>query len=319
MNNFNYIFDILSFVYKKPQKKNSSDFDEKNLKDILIRNNLLTEYYFKNKDCKLELDQNYNKKLKSKIISLKNSIDICEQHIDNFLIFKTYRGNNFLRVPNDLDIIINKNDYEICKNKFLKKGFEIKDEIIEEGSYGLHKENFLKIHVHTEISWCEKKFVSNDFLFENPQKVKFHDKSIKIPNMEAEFLITIAHGNFEPLHLMISEIVYLYSMIKYVDINKIYHHAKENNWDKTLKRNLGALNDLHNKIYGDKIDKLNKFDSNFKDVFLNYHPPYTYKRFHLIKSVIETRIFKYVIGKVPKVLEHIFKMNTFNYLKPPEK
>ena len=46
-------------------------------------------------NCKLELDQNYNKKLKSKIISLKNLIDICEQHIDNFLIFKTYRGNNF--------------------------------------------------------------------------------------------------------------------------------------------------------------------------------------------------------------------------------
>ena len=108
-------------------------------------------------------------------------------------------------------------------------------------------------------------------------------------------------------------------MIKYIDINKIYHHAKKNNWDKTLRRNLGALNDLHNKIYGEKIDKLSKYNTNFKDVFLNYHPPYTYKRLHLIKSVIETRIFKYVLRKVPKVLEHIFKMNTFNYLKPPEK
>ena len=36
--------------------------------------------------------------------------------------------------------------------------------------------------------------------------------------------------------------------------------------------------------------------------------PSLYLEFHLIKSVIETRIFKYVIGKVPKVLEHIFKM-----------
>jgi hypothetical protein len=319
MSNINYIYDILSFMYKRSLKNNIKEFNNKNLKRLLVKNNLLSEYIFKNTNTKFDIKIDYIVKLKQKINNLKNSIIICDKLIKNYLIFKTYRGDNFIRVPNDLDIIIPNSQYEICKKKFIKLGFIIKDEILEERSYGLHKKNYLKIHVHTEISWCEKKFVSNKFLFSKTQNVKFHGKRINIPSKEAEFLITLAHSNFEPLHLMISEIVYLYSMMNDININKIYNEAKENNWEKTLSKILGALNDLHYKIYGEKLKKLNNFNSKFEDVFLSYKTPYTYKRLHLIKSVIEVKIFNYVLRKIPKVIEHSLKMNTFNYLNSPEK
>lgn len=319
MNNINDIFNVLSFMYKKTLKNNKSEYDKKELKNLLIKNNLLTEYYSKNIETQKNLDINYFNELKSKISNLKNSIEICQRLLNNFLIFKTFRGEGFIRVPNDLDIIIDENSYENCKEKFFKEGFILKDEILEEGSYGLYKENFLKIHVHTEISWCEKKFVSNEFLFSNKQKVKFHDKIIEIPSKESEFLITLAHGNFEPMHLMISEIVYLYSMINDINFDVILKEAKKNNWFKTLGRNLGALNCLHQKIYGDKINVLNQFNTKFEDVFLNYNAPFTYNRLHLIKSVFETKIFSYVFKRLPKVIKHSFYMNTFNYIDPPEK
>ena len=319
MNITNFIFNHLSFIYKKPKNICVNNFNDEELTNLLIKNNLFADYAFKNKKVLNKLDSNYISKLKIKINLLKNSIKICNDLMEDFLIFKTYRGNNFTRIPNDLDIIVPHKKYNFYKQKFLKKKFLIKDEIIEEGSYGLHKKNFLKIHIHSQISWCEKKFISNNFLFSSTQNVEFHQMNIKIPNKEAEFLIILAHSNFEPLHLMISEIVYLYSMIEDIELDKVLLEAKKYNWNITLEKVLGALNDLHYYIYGKKIKKLNKFKTKFEDVFINKNSPYVYKRLHLIKSVNETKIHKYVLKKIFKVIWHSIKMNTFNFINSPEK
>ena len=102
----------------KTLKNNKSEYDKKELKNLLIKNNLLTEYYSKNIETQKNLDINYFNELKSKISNLKNSIEICQRLLNNFLIFKTFRGEGFIRVPNDLDIIIDENSYENCKEKF---------------------------------------------------------------------------------------------------------------------------------------------------------------------------------------------------------
>ena len=106
MSNINYIYDILSFMYKRSLKNNIKEFNNKNLKRLLVKNNLLSEYIFKNTNTKFDIKIDYIVKLKQKINNLKNSIIICDKLIKNYLIFKTYRGDNFIRVPNDLDIII---------------------------------------------------------------------------------------------------------------------------------------------------------------------------------------------------------------------
>ena len=56
-----------------------------------------------------------------------------------------------------------------------------------------------------------------------------------MPSDNAEYLVNIAHANFEPLQLNLTEMLYLKSLIKKIDENKVVSQAKKYNWSNTLK------------------------------------------------------------------------------------
>lgn len=278
----------------------------KRYKNYFINNNCYYHFLFllnKNKKLDKELGFDFDK-LKLIEKEIKQTLKFLNKIDINFLIFKTYRGDNFYRLSNDIDIIVNLKDYQKIRKLLVNKGFTEKDEDLREMSVGLIKNGFRKIHVHAQISWCEKKFLSNDFVFKNSKKVKYLGVSINIPSDNAEFLINIAHANFEPLQLTLTEMLYLRSLIKKIDEKKVINQAKKYKWANTLKKNTEAIKSL---------------DTNKLKIFINKQYPLRYSYIHLFLSVVEKRLFFYAFKKIIKILQLLIFKKSNDFLIATEK
>ena len=278
----------------------------KKYKNYFINNNCYYHFLFLlNKKNKLDKELRFDfNKLKAVEEEIKQTLKFLNKIKVKFLIFKTYRGDNFKRLSNDIDIIVNLKNYQKIRKLLVNKGFTEKDEDLKEMSVGLIKKGFRKIHIHAQISWCEKKFLSNDFVFKNSKKVKYLDININIPSDNAEYLINIAHANFEPLQLNLTEMLYLKSLIKKIDENKVVSQAKKYNWSNTLKKN---------------TEEIKSIDNHKWKIFINKEYPLRYSYTHLFLSVVEKKLFFYAFKKMIKILQLLFVKKSNDFLTATEK
>ncbi len=296
-----------------------SEVDVDKFVDSASRNNIL---FYVMKKISAKAESSFAKKdrfekiisdAKLKITAMRKSIDEINEHVNEGIIFKTYRG--FERIPSDIDVLVN--DFDSAMSSFVSMGYEIENYDKKEKSVGLLKQDQAKIHLQSSITWAWTYFMNEDFIISNPRKVIFFGKEIVIPNASADFLIHLAHMNFEPLHMTFSELIYLFNLIPAVNFDAIFKQAKKFRWYKTLIETLNLMNNFHDIIYGGLcFDKVPFRKLTFKKLSL----PFNFTRGHIIKSAFEKRLFVYPLTKIIKVIDVLLSGDPYTkYYTPPDK
>lgn len=293
------------------------EVDIRKLINIALENNLLViindslMLIFRerlNLDERRFLASTKEKELKQSFI-IKNTLNFLNYRLKGHLLLKTYRGYN--RFPNDLDILVK--DLNLSVKILLNFGFKLL--ILEEDEAVLIKEGYYRIHLHNKVTWCNKRFMDPFFIINHPRTVLFHNSKVKIPNYNSDFLIHLAHINYEPLHLLMSEMLYLFMIYPKTDYLLLFNQASKYSWGRSFLRTMILLNSLHFLIYNKKMDKRLNIQENIILKFPLSLPPS-----HIIKSFLEKMVIIYPLLRLGKVLKILIKSDSFtDFIEPPEK
>lgn len=240
------------------------------------------------------------------LAKVRRTLEEIKKHLPNCIIFKTFRGTNFIRIPTDIDVLTRTFKTDI--NKFMGFGYKTSGYLPREGSLHLLRDAMWKIHLHNDISWAQTHFFNLDFIFQNPRTEVFNGQEVTIPNITADVLIHLAHMNFEPLNMVLAELLYLFTIIPKMDFHLALEQSEKYRWKKTFLRTLNLINNFHYYFYGGVLTQeidFNKIELE-KIVF-----PYCFSRTHLILSVLEKRLFIYPLTRIFKVLNILFCGDTF--------
>lgn len=249
------------------------------------------------------------------IVEVRKSLNDIETYLPQGLIFKTFRGKDFIRIPNDIDVLTK--DFDRDLRKFTKAGFRITDHDRREGSAQLIRGDRRKIHIHSRISWAWEEFLDEEVIFDSPRSEIFNGQEIMIPNITADVLIHLAHMNFEPLNMVYSELLYLFTIIPKMNFDLALNQAKKYRWENTVLRTLKIINSLHYYLYGRRLtNKITFKELDFEDIAF----PYCFPRPHLVLSVLEKRLFLYPLTRIPKVIKIFLSGDTYSgYISPAER
>jgi len=306
-----FLIKITEDLYKKTQQPdvdiNEISIDRFNR--IALKNNIL--YYAAKKlvECfslKPELREKFGKIISKgdlQLHQIKRSIDEVQQHIKGHVIFKTYRGENFPRIGNDIDVLVRNEKLNSIKKEFIARGYRAEFDDQKEKGVVLLKEGQKKIHLQGAITWCWREYLDEELIYRNPREVMYNGQKITIPNINVDFLSHLAHMNFEPLLITYSELLYLFKLIPKVDFDIILEQARKYNWQKTFFRTLNIIDSFHSILYGKSVcDKVK-----FKRVEINRVVfPYLFSRKHLILTAIEKRLFFYPLTRIFRTLNILF-------------
>ncbi len=248
------------------------------------------------------------------IEKVRRSLDTIKELLPHTLIFKTFRGTIFPRIPNDIDVITR--SFQEDFDKFVGFGYEPFGYLPKEGSAQFLKDDMCKIHLHSKISWAWTEFFDSALIYENPRIEIFNGCEITIPNINADVLIHIAHMNFEPLLMNLSELLYLFNLISQINLDIILEQSKKYNWQGSFVRTLNLINNFHLLLYGELLcDKIE-----FKNLKINKIAfPYVFSRKHMILSCFEKRLFIYPLTKAFKVFKIMFSKDAYRYIESPER
>lgn len=247
---------------------------------------------------------------------IKSSLKIISNNLESYLLIKTFRG--YPRIANDLDLLVNDFDLGIKVLKGCNLVLSDLDPDLKEVVFT--NENVFKIHLHGRVAWLNRSYFDNDLLWNSPRNVIFFDHNVMIPNFTADFLIHLAHMNYEPMHFTLSELVYLYSIAKEVDWSVVELQAKKYQWHGALIRTLKIFDCFHWRFYGEPsyYSRL-VFNNNEKRHNHYYCLPKSFSRSHIVLSFIEKRVFDEPIRKLSKVLRVLLSGDTYNnFYKAPE-
>ena len=295
------------------------DVDIDQILDLALRNNMLLHFaqvIGREYPRYAERVEPILAKGKKAIRSLRRAIDVTGDVLDRFIIIKTYRGDHFLRIANDLDVLVPMADYENARARFLGKGYRMVGDLPREMSVGFVREGMHKIHLHAQIAWCGSRFLGEDFVFRDTRTVQYLDRDIQIPGENADFLIYLAHCNYEPLHILLSELLYLYSIYPRTDLTVMTAQAGRYDWRQTFLRTVGIISAIHEILFGYSLAS----EYRVPNLHLEGNPfPYTFTTGHLIRAVMEKRIFGYVISRALKVVQLVITRNSQRFTEPPER
>ena len=246
---------------------------------------------------------NYLSGLDSRKTELSVTLTEIIEKITQYVVPKTYR--KFTTIPNDIDILVPeiKEPLRILQNA----RFSIRDR--EKHQILLVKEG-IKVHLHDCLSWANSYFFNNADFFQDTVSKELWGVRTQIPDPTNEFLIHMAHINYEPLHITLADFFYLYLITPEVDWEKAYRVAQQYGWSHTLSYSVSLLNRIYEYIYGkSKV---------LRETHLTF--PYTLPRKHIINAFIEKKAFLYVMTKVTKGLEIIITNDSYNhfYYSPEE-
>jgi len=251
-------------------------------KKWFIDNNIVAGHYT-NKDIQVEVDK-----------IRKTLLLINEYLYGDYRIIKTYRGTN-PRIGNDVDVLVEKGRFGWTRWLFESIGFKAREFNQVDRDIGLYKDGYKKIHLHGAIRWCEVDYMDDEFIWENPLQVMYLGERITIPNYEADFLIHIAHINYEEGCVRLSEYTYYCALLNLIT-EAPRTQAYKYHWGKTYDRTVKIL------------------DSSFPEAF-----PLTLSRRHLIHAMVERGLYKYTAKRFWKVLRILLTGNTRRYLDAPER
>jgi len=225
----------------------------------------------------------------------------------DFVLHKTYRGYD--RIPSDLDFIVD--DFDSSLTELTKHcGSSVhQDKSVPDANF--HHKNGIKLHLHKRVGWLGERYMDDDLYFNDIRKVIFNGVEVNIPGYDADYLIHLAHMNFEPLHFTLSDLAYLHSIWKLVDHDFCKTQSKKYHWLRSFNRTERLLNQYRFAFF-DSSDIVSDFD------FIPIMPK-TFSRAHMILSFLEKGIIMEPLKKFPKVLKVLFSGDSYKgFYTPPE-
>ena len=252
----------------------------------------------------------------AEFLEIGRSIDEIKKHISDYIIFKTYRGEKFLRIGNDVDVLVTDDRRELIKNEFINLGYSTEYDDPKEKSVGLLKTGQKKIHLQGGITWCWEKYLDDELIHHEPRKVSYNGQEIPIPNVNADFLIHLAHMNFEPLFMLYSELLYLFKLVPEVDFALLLEQTRKYNWQRTFLRTINLINNIHLQLYGELCCHTVKFKHLAMQRIIF---PYEFSRMHLFRTVLEKKLFLYSLTKISKIINLFIIRDAYQYIDSPER
>ncbi|MCP3953108.1 MAG: nucleotidyltransferase family protein [Desulfobacterales bacterium] len=233
------------------------------------------------------------------------------------LLYKTYKGKHFPRIGNDIDVLVRPADLPDLHRNMLAAGY--RDVVLfpaHERCIMVKKPGQINLHIQSRVHWCGKQFLDEAQIWREPRKVSFADREIPTNNVTADFLIHLAHINFEHPFFKFSELLYLFSLVPQVDFALAFEQARKYRWRRTFVRTVNMLNNIHVVLYGEPAtDRVP-----FQDLRLdNLAFPFVFSRRHMVLAVLERRITYYLLGRVFKIIRVLFTGETCSYTDPPER
>ena len=251
-------------------------------------------------------------------IQLSDTIEDLKRHIQtDYIIFKTYKGASFHRIGNDIDVVVKHQDLRDIHQSLLSKGYQ---DVVRfprhERCIMVKKPGQMNLHIQSRIHWCGKEYLDERLIWENPRDVTYAGHHIQINNVNADFLIHLAHINFEHPFYKFSELLYLFTLASMVDYQQVIGQAQKYRWKQTLLRNINLMNNIHRMLYDEPVTVAVPFKQlNIPRVSF----PLMFTRRHMILSVFEKRITYYLLGRIFKLCRVLITGETCSYTQPPER
>lgn len=227
----------------------------------------------------------------------------------DFVLHKTFR--NYDRIPNDLDFLVS--DFPgAMKTLDGLLGPSPDIDYDEDKAVYYSKEKF-KLHLHGRCSWVAVDYMDYADILSDPRLEIFNGVEVTIPNVTMDFLIHVAHMNYEPMHFTLSELVYLHSIHQGADKDYCRAQARKYHWERAYVRTLKVLDQFYEYFF-DPANSLDVVDS-------EYLMPKTFSRFHIIAAFLERGLIMEPLKKLPKALKVLVSGNSYGgyYTAPEEK
>jgi len=138
-----------------------------------------------------------------------------------------------------------------------------------------------------------------------PNRATFHGLEVNVPSNEVEFLINMAHVNYEKLSIDITDLIHIYRLADRINwhsrmLSTIQEQVRKYHWKKSFERTVKLLDNIHWKLYA--------VPSPFKSLISNQHKesatcpelPISLPRSHIISSFIERKVVTYILKKALK-------------------
>ena len=153
-----------------------------------------------------------------------------------------------------------------------------------------------KIHVHGRVEWCGKEFMTPGMIWKKPRVVELYGEPIVVPNHNADFLMHLAHINYETFKVTYSDYRYIVAhLLNHVKLGECTEEAKKYKWVNTYLRTLELI-----------VNHEGEF-------------PIYLSRTHMIKAMIERGVTGYALKRLFKSLRILLTGNVERYLDPPER
>lgn len=127
-----------------------------------------------------------------------------------WILIKTF-DSSFKKNPSDLDILVRKEDFISVKKLFMKVAENVRISKIHK-AVTFHIKGLLDIDLHYDISWLNKRVLSNRFVWCNQRKVNVSNTNLTLPSKEAQYLILAAHSIFQHHYSKQEEFKFLNSL-----------------------------------------------------------------------------------------------------------
>ena len=249
---------------------------------------------------------------------IEETIQALNSCINDYLLIKTYR--NHVRIANDLDVLVHdlNKAIEILDNA----GFKYAEHDAKEQKAIFYYQGNTKIHLHGNISWGKggTVFIDKDLIWAEPKNALIGRTSIKVPNVNADFLIHLAHINYENLQISMSEYLYIFELAEKVDWGTVFTQASKHKWVNTLKRTLTILDTIHHTLYSTSCPFNLKYlkHQRFNDrKILSF--PFSLSRKKIILAWLEKGLAIWVLcHRIIKMIHILFPGNTQRGFKPSE-
>jgi hypothetical protein len=318
-----FLLQLTSNIYKKPLSK-LPPIQKVNIPRVhqLAIKNKLGYQFSKNliAGFKDELRPDYYDSLMTFVCSCEEKIEKLSKItqavtdcLDYYIIVKTFRGYDV--IPNDIDILVPEISEAVQK---LKNKFETR--LLDyEPNHLMVLIDEQKVHLHERISWADSAFLDNELINKSPRIARLWNVDVRIPNVNADFLIYIAHIDFEPLHFTLSDLIYLSKIAPLLDWNVIFSQAEKYHWIRTLTQTMCLLDSFHHTLYG-QFCPFTKLNLPHKSCTANsMEMPKSLPRRLILNAFLEKQAFSYLTKKVTKSIQVIATGETYNnFYKPPE-
>lgn len=281
-----------------------------------VASTLLDSYTELNSNQKTRL-QDIVDKGSSEIQEIQRSIKSLTKLVPNALIFKTYMGENYKRIGNDIDALVDYNELYKIEDLLFDQGYKtVVNFPKHEQCIMVERSGEKKLHIQSKVHWCWKEYLDPELIWKDPRPVIHNQEEFLTNNVNADFLIHIAHMNFEHPYFKLSELLYLFSLVPEIDLDLVLEQAQKYNWKKTLLRSINLMNNIHVVLYGHRlIDNIAFKELYFKELSF----PVMFPRTHMVLAVIEKRITYYLLGRVIKIIQVLLTGETAVYTDPPER